>query len=443
MNSVWFKTLLSKYKGQLQRAAGEGCYVCVPQSCSLDLSPISASLVDLHILRQKPNVKGEFTALSGEEVMIKECKVFTGKGFKTSVVANVLSMRSEPVGLPDGQHGKLHICFISRPLQGGIEAPASVDDLSPASLNEFMAFLCLSPDAEEPISRLNAELELLRREFTKEGGATWESVSQWLALGEMENGGTAKGDEEVGFGASSNEKMWEATPLALQFQDIISHTVKELFECCDSLAPQAHTSGVVSESLYRRVTLCLQAHACRRLHATILPHLRRALSLECTLLGNRLGSAASLPPASCAAVLGIKAAYVCSQDAAQEILGGMQDSLCPLSKLQVLSSATEAIKASLEEKLLSDGVDLFDVAIGGDEIVPLMTYVLAQGFAKGPGTDVHKTVAELPLHLTFSQLFHHPDAGPLHKCRMGYNLANWSSSCAETTNNRNQRGVPE
>ena len=142
-----------------------------------------------------------------------------------------------------------------------------------------------------------------------------------------------------------------------------------------------------------------------------------------------LACAARAPPLACAASLGIKPAYLCSQEVALDALGVLQTAHCPLSKLQALTTAKDAIKSALEQKLLGDGVDMFDVAIGADDFIPLMTFVLAQGFTRGPGTDVHKAVAELPLHLAFVQLFHHPDAGALHKSQQGYNLANWDMSC--------------
>ena len=441
--STWFSALQSRFKDVLQRAAREGLYVCVPQSCSLDLAPLTRALVEHHVLRGVEGRVGEFLTLSDRSVLVRDMTACTGRGFGASVEARVLSTHTLAVSLSSAEpRGKLHLYFLSRPLEGGLAAPASVDELTPAALTGLLGYLHMSPEAEGPLARFSAQVQALVAEFSGKGSEADEAVAQWLAKGSVEGEEEEEEEEEEGEeegggrsgegeGVGAQFRDWSVCNLALQLQSHAAEAAEELMSVCDSLVPSDPSKGGGSgaqEALWRRLLLCLQSEASRKLSAPLMHHLRRALAPECRTLGNALSDAAALPPAACAQALGIARKFFVAQEEAQRVLAGLEAATCPLSKLQVLLAARGAIISAIEQDLTRREISLADVAFGADDTLPQMTLVLAQCFAQGPGTAMHRVAADFPVHLSFIQLCHHPLAGSLSQSRMGYTLANWDSA---------------
>jgi len=236
---------------------------------------------------------------------------------------------------------------------------------------------------------------------------------------------------------------WSSTNFALQLQSHISEAAEELFEVCQSLALEGKGGGggvagggggsaaagaSASEALWRRLLLCLQGDACKRLHGPVMAHLRRVMEKECRLLGSALGSGGVQSAEVCASALGIAPGFRVAQAEAIALVGGLEAAHCPLSKLQLLYAAKCAIISTIERDLVGRGVNLMDVAFGADDALPQMSFVLAQCFAADPDSGRKRAAADFPAHLAFIQLCHHPLAGSLSQSKMGYTLANWDTA---------------
>jgi hypothetical protein len=430
-SSLWFVTLFQRHRGILERAAREGLIVCVPQTCSLsDASCITAAAVAHHVLRrgEGAGARGEFTTLSNRGVGLSGGRLSAGAGFPAPrASAALLDSKAKHVELPGGASARLQLYYISQPLEGGIDAPASLDDVSEATLGELLGFLRMSPGAEGPLTRLKEQVELLAMACERGGASLRERAAELLGLddwgGESGNGGNS--------GDSPAPREWEATPLAQALQHLLSAAAEDVLHECRELAALSSAGGAAGAALERHVLLCLQAECSRRLHAPLLALLRGVMGDECGRVGAALGVAAAAPPAA----LGLKPRYACDLSGALGALAAVARAPCPLTKLQALSAARAAMLACLEAHLRRGDRELSEEDFGADDELPLMTALLACAFAQGGGgggggggdgeAGARAATVDLPLHLAFIQICHHPDAAPLQRSRLGYTLANW------------------
>ena len=443
LTSVWFTTLNSAYPDLLKRCAQEGLYVCVPQSCSLDTAPLTRAMAEHHVLCGVEGTVGEFTTLSRRTVSLHGSRAATGEGWRAPVEAHVLRTETFKV-----KEGNLHVHFLSRPLEGGMAvAPnTELEGLTPAALSALLGYLHILPDASGPLARFAAQVQALAAEFTGEGEEVLEAVEQWLAPAE------GMGQDSSSSSSSSRQGEWWLTcNLALQLQSHISEAAEAIMLACgESLAPPraggsssggggasaraSASSGSSSgggsgrasaEALLRRLLLCLQADACRRLHAPVMAHLRRTLSAECSALSAALGGAAAQPHPAGALALGIAPKYLAARhERAVQALGEVATALCPLSKLHALLAAKDCITASVMEAMLQEGVDLADVLLGADDLLPLMSMALVH-CSTSASSSTARVAADFPAHLVFIELCMHPMADKLSTGEAANTFGHW------------------
>ncbi len=422
--SLWFTTLFQRHRGVLERAAREGLIVCVPQTCSLSAaSSITPAAVAHHVLRRKEgaDARGEFTTLSDRTVAVSGSRLSAGAGFPAPASAALLDSKSKFVELPGGASGKLQLYFISRPLEGGIDAPASFDEMTEAALGELLGFLRMSPGAEAPLVRLREQVELLAVACETGGASLRERAAELLDIEILEEG-EGEDSGSGGGGPPPPPREWEDAPLAQALQHLLSGAAEEVVAQCSGLARLPGASA--GAALDRQVLLSLQAECCRRLHAPVLALLRGVLRGECSRLAAALAAAAALPPQA----LGLKKRYACNLTGALGALVAVPRAPCPLSKLQALAAARAAMVGCLEAHLRAEEKDLSEEDFGADDELPLMTALLALAWAQGAGSQARAAAAELPLHVAYIQVCHHPGAAALQRSRLGYTLANWDSA---------------
>lgn len=412
--SSWFLALRARFSYLLVRASRENLFVCVPQTCSLSMSAISLADVEHHIVgRDASGVRGDFTTLSGRRVHISGTRMSAGRGFAAPVDAAVLSSQTLSVALPDGVEGRLHVYFISRPLEGGNSAPGSVDQLSPKELSALRGFLRLSPEAEAPLADLAAAVRELADALS--GPPTVGMVREWLRGG----GGAASGgaEEEEDSGEIDAEADLTQSPLARELQALVSATATELIES-GALAVATDASRV---ALFRKILFALVADASEVLHAPVMALLGFARRHEVARVEASFSVTASLP----ATALGLKKTFVCDLSAAADVLAGVTAARCPLEKLQVLVRANTSMQTLLEVDLGARGIDLSELDFGADDLLPLMASLLATAWRRGDGDASAAAVRYLPVHLAYIHLLLHPDAANVQHSSHGYTLANF------------------
>jgi hypothetical protein len=411
--SSWFLALRARFSYLLVRASRENLFVCVPQTCSLSMSAISLADVEHHIVgRDASGVRGDFTTLSGRRVHISGTRMSAGRGFAAPVDAAVLSSQTLSVALPDGVEGRLHVYFISRPLEGGNSAPGSVDQLSQKELSALRGFLRLSPEAEAPLADLAAAVRELADALS--GPPTVGMVREWLR-----GGGGAGGaeEEEEDSGEIDAEADLSQSPLARELQALVSATATELLES-GALAVATDASRV---ALFRKILFALVADASEALHAPVMSLLGFARRREVARVEASFSATASLP----ATALGLKKTFVCDLSAAADVLAGVTAARCPLEKLQVLVRANTSMQTLLEVDLGARGIDLSELDFGADDLLPLMASLLATAWRRGDGDAAAAAVRNLPVHLAYIHLLLHPDAANVQHSSHGYTLANF------------------
>jgi hypothetical protein len=337
----------------------------------------------------------------------------TGRGFAETVKSTLLSTSTLSVDLPGGVSGRLHIYFLSRPLEGGITAPGSLDELESAALDSFLGFLRVAPGSEAPLSRLESRVRVLLRDVQECMLPGKEEAAFALLRAESDAGPEDAEDEEDDEGFA---RLCESS-LAVSLQKALSEATADLCEVCEEAGGGGDDESA-RDTLVKQILLCLQRFASRQLHDSVLQLLKRT---ACTRALERHGElmrrVVSLTPEQC----GVKPAFVCALPSAPASWRTVGASPCPLSKLQALAGVTAGIRGDLETHLVRRGVDLGEVDFGADDLLPMMLMCLGKG-GEDKGTEAAR---ELPAHIAFVQLMHHPDAGGLQHSALGYNLANW------------------
>ena len=170
-SALWYRDLLRNFPALAARAAAEALFVCVPQTASLTRRSLRESDV-LHHLIRATGVRGEFETLSGRRCTVTGAEIITGDGFPQHVVARIIG--SDRIRHPAGGGGGggggggdaagqyLRVYFLSRPLEGGLAAPPSGDDLDHGDVLRTVAMLRAAPETEVVFDALQDAVALVR-----------------------------------------------------------------------------------------------------------------------------------------------------------------------------------------------------------------------------------------------------------------------------------------
>ena len=430
--SHWFRELVRKHRETLVAAAAEGRFVLVPQTASLSSWSVRSADVAHHVLEAAtPGApRGEYRTLSGRGATVTASHVVAGAGFAERVEATILSATTIAVELPAAEaagpkrQGRLHVYFISRPLQGGIAAPSSVDELTPDGIRKYLAMLRSAPDADGAFATLEAGVQELERDLRRAGAAAaTASASASAAVG------------SPGSGSGASAAAPSAAAIAAAAAALAERRLRELGSAAVEQVLDSATFEDDSEEAFVRsrqlVTQCLESWAAERLHDVALPVLRAELAAEVAQLRVNLGRAAAHSQAD----LGIKPAFQCDFGVVSRLLAGLTQRRTPLEKLHCVRDASLALRGLVERHLEAAKVDLAEVDLGADDELPILAWAALQaqlagegGAGAGAGAGVLDAGAELPLHFAFAQRFRLPGSGELELSQLGYRLANMEQS---------------
>jgi hypothetical protein len=397
-DSYWFKELVSKHKSVLITAARSGHFVLVPQTASLSSWRVSSKEVSHHILDTAPpgSPRGEFRTLSGRVAIVTQSAVIAGSGFSDSGrESSILSSSSINVEVPSDEiagsksQGKLQLYFISRPLEGGIEAPRSVDELTPDGIRKFLAMLRSAPDAEAAFYQLEAGIREIEKSLRR---------------------------TKIGITAS------EAAAFLTEVADGIN-------ELCESVCEQIMDSSTFeddSDDLFARsrqqVMQCLESWCSENLHDLISPILRIELAAEVEDL--RIGLLSASNTGKTQEDIGIKRAFRCNFDSVASMLMGLSSRKTPLEKLHCIRDASLTLRGLIEQFLEANKISLDDVDLGADDELPILAWAALRAQALSISSGKAGDGSELPIHFAFAQRFRLRGCGELELSQLGYRLAN-------------------
>lgn len=115
------------------------------------------------------NSIGNYITKSGKKIKIENNEIITLEGFNE--IRRVKIIAPQEVVVPDAFNGAscstCLILYISSPLNGGIDAPNSVNDMSYSSLSKYISFIFSFPENECILSSLDKFIKDIKKAFKK------------------------------------------------------------------------------------------------------------------------------------------------------------------------------------------------------------------------------------------------------------------------------------
>ena len=408
--SVWYRRLSTKYKAYLQQAAVDATFVCVPQTASLASTSISVSDIENHILRST-GTRGEFESLNGKRAIITGTEVITGAGYKEQLAARILGTERVSIVIPDDAAGGgsssssssagsnagsrqpapsssrfVSLYFLARPLEGGLAAPSSVQDIEHSAAMRMIAMFRASSETEAVFAELTRVIADVKVEL--EANPTEATLT-----------------------AARGALLEECTSAAAALN------ASSLFSL-ERGAPGVASLSSRTTSPQRQLLQVLECWCMAELHEPVM----HALLLTCRSDISRLGTVLRAMATATQADVKIKPEFRCSLSPAVAALGLLQTASTPLEKLHCLRDVSLTLQRCLERHLDDVGTDLADVEFATDDMLDMLLWTIIQGQFD------HHTI-ELPAHLDYISRFHFAAAeGELEMSRLGYYSANFQQA---------------
>ena len=408
-NSLWYKTLLRRFQSLCMRAAKESMFVCIPQTVSLVTTRITERDVLHHIVRSS-GVRGEFETLSGRKVVITGAEIIAGDGFPKRVVARIIGsdkikFTPEKSSKKDGDVDNLNLSvyFLTRPLEGGVEAPSSVDDIDHASVLQTIAMIRSAPETESLFDALQDAVALARLDI--QGIAPGQDVPQIEEY--LQQQCEAVADAIV------------SSSLYLGYEDKSSSSGRGSSSSSGSGSGRRVSDGARGRIPRRHVLQVLESWTMEQLHDDVLPALAASAAVrgEVEKLSRVFGALAG----STMEDFKIKPTFRCNLNPAVAALGLLRSAATPLEKLHCLRDTSLTLQRCVERHLEAQGTDLADVEYATDDILDMLLWVLVTGNGE------HRT-CDMPAHLAYITRFHFAAENELVTSRLGYYLANFEQA---------------
>lgn len=304
---------------------------------------IFLQFIEHHILISSATKRGEFKTLSGRTVTVSGNDIITGNGFPIPVTSSILASPTIPVELPStGANNEtttisanLKIYFLSRPLEGGIAAPSRIDELQSKNIRGYIGFLRSFPDSEPIFTELEKELKIIQYDLINRGDI----------------------------------------PPA----ERIDNAAKDLNDVCLYITDELLNTDMLStenefelEQQKIQILQCLESWTTERLHDIILDVLRNQLKSDLTELRTNLDTNMN----KTANDFSIKPIFQCNYTLVIEKFKELNKALTPLEKLHIIRDATLLVHKCVETSLENSNVDISDIEMGADDILPILAWIL-------------------------------------------------------------------
>ena len=246
------------------------------------------------------------------------------------------------------------IYTVSRPLQGGMAAPATDEHMTQEQVERIMAMMRVYSDCESILSAVDAFIASVKDAAQTRDLAELEPPLNTLILRQC----------EVAADMLLRSSMFRFTP--------------------------SDSSGNERAHL----VLLLECYITHRLHGPLMAWLSMLYLHQNRTLKETFAALVDMQQADA----GIKPKLRCSYTPVLEALWHLPDAKSPLAKLQTLRAASLAIETCVTRHLHAIGTDIDSVELGADDRLNILLYVLVQGaYRYGTG--------DLILHLQFVDIF--------------------------------------
>ncbi len=352
--------------------------------CSARITPYDM-LTEHHLLR-KSDTRGEFLTLSGLPVTfvgrnvkcVKSDGRLAGDDLATAPATCVALARAATAHWPDpveasiidyannvpvtrrsalaagAEPHSIAIYTVSRPLQGGIAAPATDEHMTQEQVERIMAMMRVYSDCESILSAVDAFVASVKAAAQARDLAELEPPLNTLILRQC----------EVAADMLLRSSMFRFIPPDASGND------------------RAH------------LVLLLECYITHRLHGPLMAWLSMLYLHQNRTLKETFAALVDMQQADA----GIKPKLRCSYTPVLEALWHLPDAKSPLAKLQTLKAASLAIETCVTRHLHAIGTDIDSVELGADDRLNILLYVLVQGaYRYGTG--------DLILHLQFVDIF--------------------------------------
>ena len=296
------------------------------------------------------------------------------------------ALDTAPPAPPPAAPRVVSLYFISRPLEGGLAAPSSVQDIEHSAAMRMIAMFRASAENEGVFAELARVLADVKAEL--EDNPTEATLS-----------------------AARDALQEECAAAAAAL------SASSLYSAGERSGPHPSPSARAA-SPQRQLMQVLECWCMSELHEAAM----HALMLTCRADISRLGTVLGTMADATQADVKIKPEFRCSLSPAVAALGLLRTASTPLEKLHCLRDVSLTLQRCLERHLEDEGTDLADVEFATDDMLDMLLWVIIQGIE-----DQHSI--ELPAHLRYISLFHF-SAGEseLEMSRLGYYYANVSQA---------------
>lgn len=243
---------------------------------------------------------------------------------------------------------------IARPLEGGLDAPATDEHMNQEQVEQYIAMMRSFPDAE----------------------AVFMAVDEFV--------------EDVRSAAQTRDLLDLQPPLP-------THILRQCEVAADMLLRTTVFSQVEASALPAdrvHLVMVLECYIMARMHGPIMAWLSMLYLSQHRTLREVCHQLRGLQQADA----GVKPAFRCSFTPVLDVLWSLVEAKSPLAKLQCLKRASAAIEACVTRHLKDIGQDIDSVELSADDRLNILLYIIVHGAHKY-GT------ADLILHLQFVDMF--------------------------------------
>lgn len=293
---------------------------------------------------------------------------------RSASMASTGSGRSRRTETPTFHGAPIRVYYLSQPLDGGISAPASIEEMDDATIASFVAMLRSAPETEPELEALRAVVKRAIRDI------------------------------------EGRSPSAPCPPVESRLQAQCSAAAERMLSTSLFEEEPASARPVIQ----RQILQVLESWTVEQLHAPVMAALTASMRGEIDQLGAVLSRLAGLSQDE----IGVKPRFQTDLSEPLRLLARLPSVPTALAKLHLLRDVSAAVRLAIEQRLRANGEDIAEVDFSTDDTLDVLLYLLLKG---------HPTarVAELPAQLEFIERFHFASMGGLHRSTLGYHVANF------------------